>query len=54
MNSNYTLGDRTAEVRRLIDEARADPRLPVDADVVFDRLIAKFEARSIPAAPERR
>ena len=34
---------RTAEIRRLIDEARSDPRPPVDSDAVFTRLIDKYE-----------
>jgi antitoxin ParD1/3/4 len=34
---------RTAEIRRLIDEARSDPRPPVDSDTVFTRLIDKYQ-----------
>lgn len=35
---------RTVEIRRLIDEARSDPRPSVDSETVFTRLIDKYEA----------
>ena len=35
---------RTAEIRKLIEESRSDPRPPLDSDAVFSRLIGKYEA----------
>ena len=38
---------RTAELRRLVEEARSDPRPPVEADEALARLEARYAAADV-------